>query len=114
MGNSEFDVLAANLLELLDSIAELQRTLEALADHGVIIGDSITGTATDAQRVLEEVRAVGGDLEDVFGVRENDGVAKVAGSAGSNARASYVCERPSQLCPTNPRAGLARPTPPWA
>ena|SRR5881227_959110 len=80
MGNSEFDVLAANLLELLDSIAELQRTLEALADHGVIIGDSITGTATDAQRVLEEVKAVGVDLEDVFGVRENDGVAKVAAS----------------------------------
>ena len=80
MGNSEFDVLAANLLELLDSIAELQRTLEALADHGVIIGDSITGTATDAQRVLQDVRAVGVDLEDVFGVLENDGVAKVAGS----------------------------------
>jgi len=46
----------------------------------VIIGDSITGTATDAQRVLEEVRAVGVDLEDVFGVLENDGVAKVAAS----------------------------------
>jgi transaldolase len=80
MGNSEFDVLAANLLELLDTIAELQRTLEALADRGVIIGDSITGTATDAQRVLEEVRAVGVDLEDVFGVLENDGVAKFSGS----------------------------------
>jgi transaldolase len=80
VGNSEFDVLAANLLELLDAIGELQRTLEALADHGVIIGDSITGTATDAQRVLEEVRAVGVDLEDVFGVLENDGVAKFAAS----------------------------------
>jgi transaldolase len=81
MGNSEFDVLAANLLELLDAIAELQRTLEALADHGVIIGDSITGTATDAERVLAEVRAVGVDLEDVFGVLENDGVTKVAASS---------------------------------
>ena len=78
MANSEFDDLAARLLELLDTIADLQRTLEALADHGVIIGDSITGTATDAQRVLEEARAVGVDLEDVFGVLENDGVAKVA------------------------------------
>ena len=80
MGNSEFDDLAANLLELLDTIADLQRTLEALADHGVIVGDSITGTATEAQRVFEEVRAVGVDLEDVFGVLENDGVAKVAAS----------------------------------
>lgn len=78
MANSEFDDLAARLLELLDTIADLQRTLEALADHGVIVGDSITGTATDAQRVLEEVRSVGVDLEDVFGVLENDGVAKVA------------------------------------
>jgi transaldolase len=80
MGNSEFDDLAANLLELLDTIADLQRTLEALADHGVIVGDSITGTATDTQRVLEDVRAVGVDLEDVCGVLENDDVAKVAAS----------------------------------
>ena len=57
-----------------------ERTLEALADHGVIVGDSITGTAADAQRVLEKVRAVGVDLDDVFGVLENDGVAKFAAS----------------------------------
>ena len=80
MGNSEFDVLAAKLLELLDTIAELQRTLEALADHGVINNDTNTNTATDAQRVLEEVRSVGVDLEDVFGVLENDGVAMFAAS----------------------------------
>src|SRR3954447_22664859 len=80
MGNSEFDVLAAKLLELLDTIAELQRTLEAVADHGVIVGDSITGTATDAQRVLEEVSAVGVDLEDVFNGLERDSVAKFAAS----------------------------------
>ncbi len=80
MGNSEFDVLAANLLELLDSIAELQRTLEALADHGVIIGDSITGTAIEAQTALDEVSEVGVDVEDVFSVLEDDGVAKFAAS----------------------------------
>jgi transaldolase len=80
MENCEFDDVAARLLELLDAIADLQRTLEALADHGVIVGDSITGTATDAQRVLEKVRAVDGDLEDVSGVLENDGVAKFAAS----------------------------------
>jgi transaldolase len=57
-----------------------ERTLEAVADHGVIVGDAITGTAGDAQRVLEEVRAVGVDLEDVFVVLENDGVAKFAAS----------------------------------
>jgi transaldolase len=55
-------------------------TLEALADHGVIVGDSITGTAIDAQTVLDEVSEVGVDLEDVFSALENDGVAKFAAS----------------------------------
>jgi transaldolase len=80
MGNSEFDDVAARLLELLDTIADLQRTLEALADQGVVVGDSVTGTATDAERVLDDISEVGVDLEDVFGVLENDGVAKFATS----------------------------------
>ncbi|WP_396929240.1 transaldolase [Mycolicibacterium sp.] len=53
-------------------------TLEALADHGVIGGDSVTGTATQAQAILREVSAVGVDLADVFAVLENDGVEKFA------------------------------------
>jgi transaldolase len=57
-----------------------ERTLDALADHGVIVGDSITGTATRAQTVLDDISAVGVDLEDVFTVLENDGVAKFAAS----------------------------------
>ncbi|MGV0715071.1 transaldolase [Mycolicibacterium sp. XJ662] len=55
-----------------------ERTLEALADHDVIVGDSITGTATHAQTVLDAVSAVGVDLADVFAVLENDGVARFA------------------------------------
>ena len=57
-----------------------EHTLEALADHGVIVADSITGTITDAQTVLDDVSAVGVDLDDVFSVLENDGVAKFAAS----------------------------------
>jgi transaldolase len=57
-----------------------ERTLEAVADHGVIVGDSITGTATHAQTVLDDVSAVGVDLADVFAMLENDGVAKFAAS----------------------------------
>ena len=57
-----------------------EHTLEALADHGVIVADSITGTATDAQTVLDDVSAVGVDLSDVFGVLENHGVATFATS----------------------------------
>jgi transaldolase len=57
-----------------------EHTLEALADHGVIVADSITGRIADAQTVLDNVSAVGVDLSDVFGVLENDGVAKFAAS----------------------------------
>jgi transaldolase len=57
-----------------------EHTLEALADHGVIAGDSVTGTATQARTVLDDVSAVGVDLADVFAVLENDGVAKFAAS----------------------------------
>ena len=57
-----------------------EHTLEALADHGVIVGDSVTGTATHAQTVLDDISAVGVDLADVFAVLENDGVAKFAAS----------------------------------
>ena len=57
-----------------------EHTLEALADHGVIVADSITGRIADAQTVLDNVSAAGVDLSDVFGVLENDGVAKFATS----------------------------------
>ena len=57
-----------------------EHTLEALADHGVIVGDSITGTATHAKTVLDDISAAGVDLADVFTVLENDGVAKFAAS----------------------------------
>ncbi|RDH74164.1 transaldolase [Mycolicibacterium moriokaense] len=57
-----------------------EHTLEALADHGVIVADSIIGTATHAQTVLDDISAVGVDLADVFAVLENDGVAKFATS----------------------------------
>ncbi|OBK14404.1 transaldolase [Mycobacterium asiaticum] len=52
-----------------------EKTLEALADHGIIAGDSVTGTAPGAQTVLDKISAVGVDLNDVFRVLEHDGVA---------------------------------------
>ena len=55
-------------------------TLDAVADHGVIVADSITGTAPQAQPVLDRISAVGVDLADVFAVLENDGVTKFAAS----------------------------------
>jgi len=52
-----------------------ENTLEALADHGVINGDTISGTAAAAQTVLDDISAVGVDVDDVFRLLEHDGVA---------------------------------------
>jgi transaldolase len=53
-----------------------EKTLEAVADHGVISGDTVTGTADSAQAVFDELSAVGIDLVDVFKVLEDEGVDK--------------------------------------
>jgi transaldolase len=53
-----------------------EKTLYAVADHGVINGDTVTGRAAEAQAVFDELEAVGIDLRDVFLVLENEGVEK--------------------------------------
>jgi transaldolase len=53
-----------------------EKTLDAVADHGVITGDTVTGTAGQAQAVFDELTAVGIDLPDVFKVLEDEGVEK--------------------------------------
>jgi transaldolase len=51
-------------------------TIDAVADHGVITGDAITGTGSAAQQVFDSLTGVGVDLTDVFLVLENEGVEK--------------------------------------
>jgi len=53
-----------------------EKTLEAVADHGVIAGDTVSGTADAAQAVFDELSAAGIDLPDVFKVLEEEGVEK--------------------------------------
>jgi transaldolase len=53
-----------------------EKTLEAVADHGEIKGDTVTGTADAAQEVFDKLEAVGIDLTDVFLTLENEGVEK--------------------------------------
>jgi transaldolase len=53
-----------------------EKTIDAVADHGVITGDTVTGTAAAAQEVFDKLEAVGIDLTDVFLVLENEGVQK--------------------------------------
>ena len=53
-----------------------ESTIDAVADHGVITGDTVTGTAAAAQDVFDKLEAIGVDLTDVFEVLEEEGVDK--------------------------------------
>jgi transaldolase len=55
-------------------------TLRAVADHGVIRGNTIRGTYDEAQQVFDDLAAVGVDLDDVVAALEVDGVAKFQAS----------------------------------
>src|ERR1700761_3179853 len=57
-----------------------EKTIDAVADHGEVTGDTITGTASSAQEVFDKVAAIGVDLTDVFLVLENEGVEKFEAS----------------------------------
>jgi transaldolase len=51
-------------------------TLEAVADHGVITGDTVTGAYPQARELLNRLQAIGVDYDDVVSVLEVEGVDK--------------------------------------
>ncbi len=53
-----------------------EKTLDAVADHGVITGDTISGTAAESQATFDKLSAVGIDLPEVFNLLEVEGVDK--------------------------------------
>ena len=53
-----------------------EKTMDAVADHGVITGDTVTGTAGAAQEMFDKLAAAGIDMADVFKVLEEEGVEK--------------------------------------
>jgi transaldolase len=53
-----------------------EKTMQAVADHGEITGDTVSGTGPAAQEVFDAVAAIGIDLTDVFKVLEDEGVEK--------------------------------------
>ena len=57
-----------------------ENTLLALADHGTVPDDQVSGTAEAAQRTFDELAEVGIDLDDVFDVLEREGVEKFIAS----------------------------------
>ncbi|HEY5878865.1 MAG TPA: transaldolase [Nakamurella sp.] len=53
-----------------------EKTIAAVADHGVITGNTIEGTYAQASAVFSSLEALGIDLTDVFDVLETEGVDK--------------------------------------
>jgi transaldolase len=53
-----------------------EKTMDAVADHGVITGDTVTGRGAESQEIFDALTGVGIDLTDVFLVLENEGVEK--------------------------------------
>jgi transaldolase len=59
-----------------------EKTMDAVADHGNVTGDTISGTSGAAQIVFDKLASIGIDLTDVFLVLENEGVDKFEKSWG--------------------------------
>ncbi|MDQ3898990.1 MAG: transaldolase [Actinomycetota bacterium] len=57
-----------------------ENTMLAFADHGEVLGDQVSGTAEQAQRVFDELAEVGIDVDDVFVVLEREGAEKFEAS----------------------------------
>jgi transaldolase len=57
-----------------------EKTMDAVADHGVVHGDTLSGTAAASQEVFDKLEAIGIDLTDVFIVLEDEGVDKFEAS----------------------------------
>jgi transaldolase len=53
-----------------------EKTIDAVADHGAIKGDTVTGTGDAAQETFDKLADLGIDLRDVFLTLENEGVEK--------------------------------------
>jgi len=57
-----------------------EKTMDAVADHGEIRGDTVSDTSAAAQQVFDALEGVGIDVTDVFLTLENEGVQKFEAS----------------------------------
>jgi transaldolase len=57
-----------------------EKTLEAFADHGEVDGDQVTTRYDHAEQVMEDLKSVGIDYDDVIATLEQEGVDKFAKS----------------------------------
>ncbi len=65
------ELVAANTVNTMP-----RATMDAMADHGEMHGDTITGTYEDSQRVMDRLAAVGIDVPDVIAQLEREWVDK--------------------------------------
>ncbi|SDE63358.1 transaldolase [Rhodococcus tukisamuensis] len=57
-----------------------EKTMDAVADHGTVSGDTISGTAAASQQVFDQLTGVGVSLPEVFDTLESEGVEKFEAS----------------------------------
>jgi transaldolase len=57
-----------------------EKTLDAVADRGIVTGDTVTGAYADAESVMERLEALGVSYADVVDLLEREGVEKFEAS----------------------------------
>ena len=71
------DTLYVTELVVDDTVNTMpEKTMQAFADHGEVEGDKVTGTAGQAQSVMDRLAALGIEYDDVVQVLEDEGVEK--------------------------------------
>ncbi|MBA3720596.1 MAG: transaldolase [Nocardioidaceae bacterium] len=71
------DTLYVDNLVARDTVNTMpEPTLDAVADHGVATGDTVTGSYDDARETLDRLEKLGIDYDDVIEVLEREGVEK--------------------------------------
>ncbi|MDV8076886.1 transaldolase [Rhodococcus sp. NPDC079359] len=53
-----------------------EKTMDAVADHGEVVGDTVSGKGPESQEIFDRISALGIDITDVFLTLENEGVQK--------------------------------------
>ncbi len=75
------DTLYITELVVADTVNTMpEKTMDAFADHGEVSGDTVTGTAAQAQEVFDGLAEVGIDFDDVLDALEREGVEKFSKS----------------------------------
>jgi transaldolase len=71
------DTLYVTELVVADTVNTMpEKTMNAVADHGVIEGDRVTGTADDAKVIIDSLTGLGISYDDVIDTLEREGVDK--------------------------------------